>query len=189
MGQRLAPALAICFMSKIERPVIERLPIMYCRYIDTCCVVTATQSEMDELFNILNSLSQYIKFTREVPCERWLPFLNTQIRVSNSQYRVKWYRKGSSKNIIIQAKSAHPSAVKRAVVRNMFRTATRICTGKGEREESRMLACQIAALNGYEVQRNRAPYGHRERAYSNKVCLPLPFVSDRVTAAIRQCLL
>lgn len=77
MRQRLAPALAICFMSKIERPVIERLPIMYCRYIDDCCVVTATQSEMDELFNIVNIQSQYIKFTREVPSEGWLPFLNT----------------------------------------------------------------------------------------------------------------
>ncbi|VDO83674.1 unnamed protein product [Heligmosomoides polygyrus] len=60
MGQRLAPGLAICFMSKIERPVIERLPIMYCRYIDDCCVVTATQSEMDELFTILNTVKRVV---------------------------------------------------------------------------------------------------------------------------------
>ncbi|VDP10428.1 unnamed protein product [Heligmosomoides polygyrus] len=69
MGQRLAPTLAICFMSKIERPALERLPIMYCRYIDGCCIITASQSDMDELFAILNTQSQYIKFTRETPSE------------------------------------------------------------------------------------------------------------------------
>uniref|UniRef100_A0A7I5ECJ5 Reverse transcriptase domain-containing protein n=1 Tax=Haemonchus contortus TaxID=6289 RepID=A0A7I5ECJ5_HAECO len=60
MGQRLAPVLAICFMSRVERPVIARMPIMYCRYIDDCCVVTSTQQEMDELFDILNRQSQYL---------------------------------------------------------------------------------------------------------------------------------
>ncbi|EYC10589.1 hypothetical protein Y032_0054g2445 [Ancylostoma ceylanicum] len=59
MGQRLAPVLAICFMSRIEAPVLARLPIMYCRYIDDCCIITSTQFEMDECFNILNQQSQY----------------------------------------------------------------------------------------------------------------------------------
>uniref|UniRef100_A0A7I4Z2Y6 Reverse transcriptase domain-containing protein n=1 Tax=Haemonchus contortus TaxID=6289 RepID=A0A7I4Z2Y6_HAECO len=84
MGQRLAPVLAICFMSRVERPVIARMPIMYCRYIDDCCVITSTQQEMDELFDILNRQSQYIKFTREVPHEGWLPYLN------NADKHLKW---------------------------------------------------------------------------------------------------
>lgn len=32
----------------------------------------------------------------------------------------------------------------------MFRTAAGMCTGKEEREGSRMLASQTAALNGYD---------------------------------------
>ena len=67
MGQRLAPILAVCFMGKIEEPVLARLPLMYCRYIDDRCVVTSTQSEMDECFRIMNEQSQYIKLTRETP--------------------------------------------------------------------------------------------------------------------------
>ncbi|KAK6766069.1 hypothetical protein RB195_025777 [Necator americanus] len=67
MGQRLAPVLAVCFMSRIEQPVIERLPQMYCRYIDDCFIITSTQSEIDECFRILNERSQYIKLTREQP--------------------------------------------------------------------------------------------------------------------------
>ncbi|EYC43981.1 hypothetical protein Y032_0475g2123 [Ancylostoma ceylanicum] len=124
MGQRLAPILAICFMSKVEEPVLARLPLMYCRYIDDCCIVTSTQSEMDECFNILNQQSQHIKLTREKPKDGWLAYLNTQINLSKGSFKVKWYRKASSKNIIMHAKSAHPTAAKRAIVRNMFRTAS-----------------------------------------------------------------
>lgn len=66
----------------------------------------------------------------------WPPFLNTQIRVSNGQYSVKCYRKGSSKIIVIHAKSVDPSAVKRPVLRSMFRTATKVSAGDEERKEN-----------------------------------------------------
>ncbi|KAK6758222.1 hypothetical protein RB195_015816 [Necator americanus] len=106
MGQSLAPVLAVCFMSSIEQPVIERLPQMYCRYIDDCFIIASTQSEMDECFRILNERSQYIKLTREQPKDGWLPYLNAQIKLHNGIASVKWYRKESSKNILINAKSA-----------------------------------------------------------------------------------
>ncbi|VDL64221.1 unnamed protein product [Nippostrongylus brasiliensis] len=133
MGQRLAPVLAICFMSRIEEPVLARLPLLYCRYIDDCFIITSTQSEMDECFRILNDQSQYIRLTRETPSNGWLPYLNTQVKVSDGMVSVKWYRKGSSKNILINVKSAHPTAVKRDVVRNMFKTATAVCTDEPPR--------------------------------------------------------
>uniref|UniRef100_A0A7I4Z5E1 Reverse transcriptase domain-containing protein n=1 Tax=Haemonchus contortus TaxID=6289 RepID=A0A7I4Z5E1_HAECO len=131
------------------------MPIMYCRYIDDCCVITSTQQEMDVLFDILNRQSQYIKFTKGVPHEGWLSYLNTQIKSSGGRYHVKWYRKNSFKNILLHSKSAQPEAVNRAVNRNMYRTATGMCTGEVEREESRKLACEIAKLNGYGTQRKR----------------------------------
>ncbi|VDM63783.1 unnamed protein product [Angiostrongylus costaricensis] len=34
MGQRLAPSLAIVFMSKIEASVLDLRPLIYCRYVD-----------------------------------------------------------------------------------------------------------------------------------------------------------
>ncbi|EYC36682.1 hypothetical protein Y032_0867g2770 [Ancylostoma ceylanicum] len=133
MGQRLAPVLAICFMSRIEKPVISRCPLMYCRYTDDCCIVTSRQSEMDECFRILNQQSQYIKLTREIPRDGWLAYLNTKLMLSNGVVRVEWYRKENSKNIIVHAASAHPTAVKRAVIRNMLKTATEVCSGEIER--------------------------------------------------------
>ncbi|XGW24102.1 hypothetical protein V3C99_005929 [Haemonchus contortus] len=127
MGQRLAPVLAVCFMGRIEGPVPERNPSMYCRYINDC-FVTSTQSEMDECFRIMNEQSQYIKLFREVPRDGWLPYLNTQVKVSSGVASVKWYRKTSSKNILLHATSSHPQAVRRVVVSNMLRTATSVCT-------------------------------------------------------------
>ncbi|EYC36514.1 hypothetical protein Y032_0889g2883 [Ancylostoma ceylanicum] len=156
MGQRLAPVLAVCFMSRIEAPVLARLPVLCCRYIDDCCVITSTQSEMGECFRILNQQSQYIRLTREKPHNGWLPFLNTQINLSMGNVRVKWYRKESCKNILIHARSAHPMAMKRAVIRNMFKTANELCTGDHERQESRSLASEIAVANGYTVLPRRS---------------------------------
>ncbi|EYC17445.1 hypothetical protein Y032_0030g2054 [Ancylostoma ceylanicum] len=133
MGQRLAPVLAICFMSKIEQPVLARLPLLYCRYIHDSFIVTSTQSEIDECFNILNGQSENIQFTREVPEDGWLAYLNTHKSLSSSTIRIKWYRKAASENILLHATFAHPASVKRAVVRNIFRTARYICTGETER--------------------------------------------------------
>ncbi|EYC27367.1 hypothetical protein Y032_0009g677 [Ancylostoma ceylanicum] len=191
MGQRLAPVLAICFMSRVEEPVLARMPQMYCRYIDDCCIVTSTQSEMDECFRILNQQSQYIKFTRETPKNGWLPYLNTKVKLSNGIFQMKWYRKESSKNILINAKSAHPFAIKRAVVRNMFKTASMVCTGEQERNESRRMASQIASSNGYTVsQRSRKhhPVNRMHNHEGSRIPLCLPFISDEVSAAIQKCI-
>ncbi|VDL72529.1 unnamed protein product [Nippostrongylus brasiliensis] len=151
MGQRLAPVLAICFMSRIEEPVLARRPLLYCRYVDDCFVVTSTQSEMDECFRIMNEQSQHIKLTREVPKNGWLPFLNTQVKASKGVFDVKWYRKESCKNILIHATSAHPMTTKRAIIRSMFRTAVSVCTSDVARQESIRTASVIAKQNGYPI--------------------------------------
>ncbi|VDM58650.1 unnamed protein product [Angiostrongylus costaricensis] len=120
MGQRLAPSLAIAFMSKVEAPVTDLGPLLYCRYVDDCFALCSTQEEMDKCFELLNTQSEYIKFTREKPKEKWLPFLNVQIHLSENGYITKWYRKPSSKNILVHYLSSHPSYTERALIRNMF---------------------------------------------------------------------
>ena len=178
-------------MGKIEEPVLSRQPLLYCRYIDDCCVITSTQSEMDECFRLLNEQSQYIKLTRETPREGWLPFLNTQLKLSNGMIHVKWYRKESSKNIIVHARSAHPINVKRAIIRNMFKTATEVCSGEAERHESARLASAIAHENGC-VSRGkqycRASSESKANDCSKKLPLCIPFIWDRMSSAINRCL-
>ena len=119
-----------------------------------------------------------------------MAYLNTQIHLHNGLIRVKWYRKASAKNIILHAKSAHPTAVKRAVVRNMFKTATQVCTGEAERQESVRLARSIANSNGYSTPQHprKRPCTYSNISKANKLPLCLPFVSDEATAELRRCL-
>ncbi|KAK6753599.1 hypothetical protein RB195_012906 [Necator americanus] len=65
IGQRLAPTLAIVFVAKIGKPIIDRKPLLYYRYIDDCCVVCSRQAELDTCFNLLNQQCPHIKFKGE----------------------------------------------------------------------------------------------------------------------------
>uniref|UniRef100_A0A7I4YY43 Reverse transcriptase domain-containing protein n=1 Tax=Haemonchus contortus TaxID=6289 RepID=A0A7I4YY43_HAECO len=194
MGQRLAPVLAIANMSKIEKPLLDRRPIVYCRYIDDCFVVCSMEEEMDTCYDLLNRQAENIKFTREKPKDHWLPFLNTQVRLEGGFYRTKWYRKPSSKNILVHFNSAHPFKTKRAFTSNMFKTATMVSSGRLEKTESMELARTIALSNGYPVAPKNS-YG----LYKKEQCGPvidsldevafcIPYISDAVSCEIRSAL-
>ncbi|XGW18715.1 hypothetical protein V3C99_002930 [Haemonchus contortus] len=86
------------------------------RYIDDCFIITSTLFEMDVCFRPMYEQSQYIKLTREIPHNNWLPHLNTRVKVSKAVVSVRWYREGGLKDILVHATSAHPQAVKRAGV-------------------------------------------------------------------------
>ncbi|KAK6748468.1 hypothetical protein RB195_001221 [Necator americanus] len=193
MGQRLAPTLAIAFMSKIEQPILERKPFLYCRYIDDCCIICSTQDEMDTCFELLNQQSPYIRFTREKPKENWLSFLNVEIQWSNGEWKTRWFRKPSSKNILVYCLSAHPWKTKKSVVKNMFRTAVRVTSDVQERIDAINLAQRIANSNGYIGNVARRPdlgaqQEYATRVESNKINFCLLFITDDLSKAIRASL-
>ncbi|VDM75041.1 unnamed protein product [Strongylus vulgaris] len=105
-------------VSSIQQPMLERCPLMYYRYIDACCIITSTQSEMDECFRIINQRSQSYKGKAT---RRLVAVPQHTLMLVNGAVHLKWYRKESSKNI--NARFAHPTATKRAIIRNMFKTA------------------------------------------------------------------
>ena len=191
MGQRLAPVLAIAFMSKIENSVLERKPTLYRRYIDDCLIVCSTQAEMDACFELLNRQSPDIKFTREKPEEGWLPFLNIQVRLEKGEYQTRWYRKPSNKNILVHYLSAHSSKTKRSVVANMFRTAKTVSSNRALGSYSVNLARAIARANGYPDSTARPWYRRRNPVTrgeeSNKIPLCIPFVCEELSSGIRNC--
>uniref|UniRef100_A0A7I4YQ85 Reverse transcriptase domain-containing protein n=1 Tax=Haemonchus contortus TaxID=6289 RepID=A0A7I4YQ85_HAECO len=194
MGQRLAPVLAIAYMSKIEKPILDRRPVLYSRYIDDCLIICPTQEEMDICFDILNNRADQIKFTRERPRENWLPFLNIQIQLARGTVRTKWYRKPSCKNILIHYRSAHPIRTKQSVISNMFRVASKVSSDTDLKTESLDIARRIAVSNGYPNRCKGSQRGGHfpprriyEQAPVNKVTFCLPFISDEMSRAIRAC--
>lgn len=60
------PLLAVCFKERIEHPVLDHLPLMYCRCKDDCYIVTSIRFKIVECFRLLIEQSRYtIRFTRE----------------------------------------------------------------------------------------------------------------------------
>uniref|UniRef100_A0A7I4YNC5 Reverse transcriptase domain-containing protein n=1 Tax=Haemonchus contortus TaxID=6289 RepID=A0A7I4YNC5_HAECO len=194
MGQRLAPVLAIAYMSRIEKPLLDRRPIVHCRYIDDCFVVCSTEEEMDTCYELLNRQAENIKFTREKPRDNWLPFLNTQVRLEGGFYRTKWYRKPSSKNILVHFNSAHPFRTKRTIKSNMFKTAILVSSGRQEKADSLELARKIALSNGYPLAPKNSYGAHKKEHHglttgnSDKVAFCIPYISDAISSEIRAAL-
>ncbi|VDP44783.1 unnamed protein product [Heligmosomoides polygyrus] len=192
MGQRLAPVLAVAFMSKVENPILERVPTLHCRYIDDCFILCSTQPELDTCFELLNQQPEHIKLTRKSPTENWLAFLNVELHLAYGTIKTRWYRRPSIKNILIHYRSAHPSSTKAGIIRNMFRTASSVSSDSEQKALSMKMALNIAKINGYPVQswqrrRRRQANAPRREEERNKVPFCVPFISDEMSTEIRKC--
>ena len=70
MGQRLASSLSIAFMSRIEAPVLDLRPTLYCRYIDDCFIIAGKATmRLKEDFSL-----------NKVPFN--LPFISDEVTVA-----------------------------------------------------------------------------------------------------------
>ena len=135
----------------------------------------------------------HIRFTREKPIDNWLPFLNVEVFLSNSEYKTKWYHKLNNKNILIHYLSAHPTRTKKAVIGNIFEAAKRAASGEEERSVPIRMGQKVAIFNGYTFKRYgyRGQFLRKERFPSNnddtKVQYRLPHVSENLCRAVRSC--
>ncbi|KAK6031035.1 hypothetical protein OSTOST_02817 [Ostertagia ostertagi] len=84
----------------------------------------------------LISLPEHKKRSQKKPTDSWLAFLNVQVQITAGTFKTKWYQKPASKNILIHFSSVHPSNTKKAIIRNMMRTATTVSSGSDEKAES-----------------------------------------------------
>ena len=74
----------------------------------------------------------------------------------------------------------------------MIRTALGVCSGEEERQHSLAQVSNILHNNGYQARskRTRQPrIPNRKESRTNKIPLCLPFISDRISFEIRQCLI
>ncbi|EYC12226.1 hypothetical protein Y032_0048g1675 [Ancylostoma ceylanicum] len=147
MGMRIAPLLAIIYLDHIEKASLTKGIILYKRFIDDVFVIGSSYTELTTTLANLNSQDVNIKFTVEEPSrDGFLPFLNTKVRICNGTTDIRWYRKESSKNIILHSRSAHPTYMKVNVVRNLIKTSERIAAGVSETDETIQ---RILSDNGY----------------------------------------
>ena len=75
--------------------------------------------------------------------DNWLPFPKVEVLLSKGEYKTKWLRKSSNKNILVHFLSTHPTRTKKAVVGNMFEAAERVAPGGEERPVSIRMAQKV----------------------------------------------
>ena len=184
MGNRMAPICAIAFMHKIETNVFLTIkPLFYVRYIDDTFIITGTSQELEQIFELFNNQNKNIKLTQEKPTSSGLPFLDTKISIENNTFKSIWYRKPTNKNILLHAKSAHPSSMKYNVIVNMRKTAENNSLTTEAKLESKQLVNLIAKENGYHKVSFKKPKTNLnfKQGHAN---LQIPFISDRFSNEI-----
>ncbi|EYC29326.1 hypothetical protein Y032_0006g2917 [Ancylostoma ceylanicum] len=179
MGIRIAPLLAIVFLDHIEKASLTKGIIFYKRYIDDVFVIGSSFSALTSTLAKLNSMDVNIKFTMEDPDEDgFLPFLNTRVRFCNGKPEIRWYRKPSSKNIMLHSRSAHPTYMKVNVVRNLKGTSERIAANDRESDETIQ---RILSENGYK---NGSMNTWRPHSAPDGIALVLPYLNEHISKQV-----
>ena len=100
MGSKLAPILSNIFMSLIEKKVVSPLIqsgkiLSYKRYVDDCFIVLKNRDDIDFIFDQFNSAHKGLKFTKDLPVDGILNFLDLSIYFDRSthKYEFKQYCK------------------------------------------------------------------------------------------------
>ena len=106
MGSKLAPILSNIFMSLIETKVVDPLIksrhiISYKRYVDDCFIVVRDRDDIDFVFDRFNSAHKGLRFTKDLPQDGILNFLDLSIYFDRSthKYEFKQYSKKIKSNV------------------------------------------------------------------------------------------
>ncbi|EYC11044.1 hypothetical protein Y032_0052g2183 [Ancylostoma ceylanicum] len=180
MGIRIAPLLAIIYLDHIEKAPLTKGIIFHKRFIDNVFVIGLTYAELTTTLTNLNSKDVNIKFTIEEPSrDGFLPFLNTKVRICNGTPDIRWYRKRSSKNIILHSRSAYPTYMKVNVVRTLIKTSERIAAGVSDTDGTIQ---HILFDNGYSSGKMTT---WRPYSAPDGLALVLPYVNEQLAKRLK----
>ena len=135
MGSKCAPAVACTYMAEFERQYIyslppEEQPLLWVRFIDDCfCLWTHGQEALDKFTNYLNSCTEKIKFTREMPsANSGVAFLDTLVRIKDRRIHTELYIKPTSSLSYLHRESCHPKSTFKSLPYGEFLRIRRICS-------------------------------------------------------------
>ena len=107
MGSKLSPILSNIFLSIIEEKIVDPLIengeiISYRRYVDDCFIVVRNRDNIEKIFDIFNSCHDDLKFTKDLPVNGILNFLDTSIYFDKKsfKYEIKQFSKEVKSNVI-----------------------------------------------------------------------------------------
>jgi peptide-methionine (R)-S-oxide reductase len=150
MGTKVAPSLACIFVHILETKFLKDAPIkpkIWKRYIDDIfCVIEATDDELDEFINWLNTVHPTNKFTMEAQKEG-IPFLDTFLTKEEDNIIIRPYTKPTDTKQYIHPTSCHPPHIFKALPYSQALRLKRITTEKDT------LTQELLNMSGYFTNR------------------------------------
>ena len=157
MGSKLSPLLSNIFLSIVEKSLVDPLLqngklISYKRYVDDCFLVIRNRDDIDEIFAAFNNCHKGLKFTKDLPVDGILNFLDTSIYFDKKSYKyeIKQYSKEIKSNVIQNYKhSVSPQSYKNGtLIGEIYRV--KYCSSNNENlENSLKILEEKFVANGY----------------------------------------
>ncbi|XP_050957575.1 uncharacterized protein LOC127158535, partial [Labeo rohita] len=137
MGSPVSPIVANLYMEEVEKKALETysgtLPTHWFRYVDDTWVKIKI-NEIGPFTDHINSVDDYIKFTKEEMRENQLPFLDCGMYLENEgDLQVEVYRKPTHTDQYLMFDSHHPLEHKLGVIRTLQHRAGTIPTNQEAR--------------------------------------------------------
>ncbi|RXN35731.1 reverse transcriptase [Labeo rohita] len=137
MGSPVSPIVANLYMEEVEKKALETysgtLPTHWFRYVDDTWVKIKI-NEIGPFTDHINSVDDYIKFTKEEMREKQLPFLDCGMYLENEgDLQVEVYRKPTHTDQYLMFDSHHPLEHKLGVIRTLQHRAGTIPTNQEAR--------------------------------------------------------
>ena len=173
MGNPLAPTMANFFLGYLEEHLFKTAtlndPAFYARYVDDIFCIFRNSIEFKNFFNRLNSLHSSLRFTYE-ESNSTLPFLDVDVRLSESGSQTCIYRKPTNTNTLLHFDSVAPLKWKSGLVMCMLNRAKRISSSAQLFNAEVMKLKVIFELNSYPVQFFNRIYKRFEQKQKSQNC-------------------
>ena len=208
MGSSLSPILANLYMEYFEIYLVPNIHveglsiICYERYVDDIFALINGKEfhKVEELLYLMNSQEESIKFTLENSVNMEMPFLDLQVKFTNSEFKTRVHRKSTHSNSYIHFFSSHSPQVKQGVLVGLFLRALRYCEPEFLDDEIRFIFESFEKL-GYPFHFiNKALSKSRRIFYNNEVkriwnsnkdkIVKLPFVpefEEKIVSKLDNC--
>ena len=205
MGNPCAPPVAILFLDRLERQILENIslkPKFLVRYIDDYAGIWThgEQALLDFLGN-MNTMHDTVKFTIEHSGGgSGVPFLDTLVTVEtqggHTKIETELYIKPTNSGIILHYQSAHPTLTKHNMARDQFARAIKNSSRMDKEKKSIAKIWALLLENGYPKhllerllrearQKVRAPTSARGRGIESDGYLCLPYVDEQLLCKVK----
>ena len=190
MGNSVSGLLAMIYMARIENQAINNLNIgLHKRYVDDIIILTKDRQEAENIFQIMNSLNEHVKFEVEHPnSSNSICLLDFCLTIDNDgNPHFCFYRKAAKRNMFPHYSSAIPLQVKKAAIHNELERISQRCSSVADQHHEKAHFLTELKSRGYrKIYEKRKRRRKEQKCEVENVCFfEFPFINDRTHQAIK----